>query len=1184
MSFTHLHLHTLYSLLDGAIRMKDLIKTVKEKGMSAVAVTDHGNMFGAIDFYKKAKDAGIKPILGSEVYVAGTKGRADRSEKISNHLVLLAKDAEGYANLRYLSSTGYIDGFYYHPRIDKQVLKEHSKGLIGLTACLGGEVTSACFRGDMDHARRAALEYKEIFEPGHFFLEIQSNGLPEQEKANANLKQLSRDLDIQLAATADAHYIKREDAKAHELLMCIASGKTFADAKRMRHETDKLYVTTPQEMLAFFQDVPEAVHNTMRIADMCSLELKLGKAMLPTFKVPDGHTPDSYMAELSFTGLQERFKELKYPVDRDVYLGRLNLELSVISKMGFAGYFLIVQDFINWAKKQGIPVGPGRGSGAGSIVAYALRITDLDPLPYNLLFERFLNPERVSMPDFDIDFCQERRDEVIHYVSRKYGENNVGQIITFGSLKAKSVLRDVCRVFGLPYSEGDRIAKLVPEVLNITLKDAIELEPRLKEMIEKPTSLSASDGNSQVTSKEVLEIALALEGLHRQAGMHAAGVVIADKPLWEFVPVYQPPGEKVLITQFAKDEVEAAGLVKFDFLGLKTLTVIQHALDLINRGVPPEKRIERHEIPLDDAATFELISRGDTAGVFQMESSGFTEMVIKLRPSCFEDVIAAGALYRPGPLDSGMVDVFINRKHGREKVAYPHPALEPVLKDTYGVIVYQEQVMQISQVLGGYTLGRADLLRRAMGKKKAEVMQQERAGFLEGCEKSKVDLKVAGEIFDLMEKFAEYGFNKSHSAAYGLITIHTAWLKAHYPVEFMAALLTSEKDNTDKVVAHIAQARAAGHDVLPPDVNLSDLAFGAVDGKIRFGLGAIKGVGEGAIEGIVESRQKGPFKDVFDFCERVDSRRVNRKVIEALVKAGAFDFEKRPRRQLFETLERALERGASAQRDKHSGQTSLFGLLGGGDQAKAMPALANDYPAVEEWSEKERLAYEKESIGFYVSGHPLHAYEKELQRYARPAASLQRARREEKVTLAGVVAALRERPTKTGKRMAWVTLEDLSGSVEVVCFPGKDGSRPMMGKDGRWAKGGAKPGYENWEQLLKSDEPLLITGTVQINQRDEETPTAELIAEEVQSLREVREKRVKRLELKLRATMISDEKLARLVELASAHAGATPVAVSIVLPGEAEALIGNTALKVAVTDELLAAVDKLFGGRVAELG
>jgi DNA polymerase-3 subunit alpha len=1195
MSFTHLHLHTLYSLLDGAIRMKDLIKTVQAKGMKSVAVTDHGNMFGAVDFYKKAKDAALKPIIGMEAYVAGPKGRGDRTEKIANHLILLAKNKEGYENLRYLSSTGYMDGFYYHPRIDKQVLKDRSKGLIALTACLGGEVTNAAFRGDLDRARTAAQEYKDIFEPGQFFLEIQWNGMEEQNKANENLKQLSRDLDIPLVATADAHYIKREDARAHELLMCIASGKTLTDGKRMRHSTDKLYVCSPEEMRAYFSDVPEAVDATQRITEMVEEYNILAKPMLPTFKVPDGYDADSYMAALAKKGLEERFKELPYPCDRDVYMKRLELEVGVINKMGFAGYFLIVQDFINWAKAHGIPVGPGRGSGAGSIVAYALRITDLDPIPYNLLFERFLNPERVSMPDFDIDFCQDRRDEVIHYVQGKYGEENVGQIITFGQLKAKSVLRDVCRVYGLPFSEGDRLAKLVPEILNITLKQAIfgdpekEIagEPRLKEMIDTPQPLAEVDGKP-ITTKDVLEVSMALEGLNRQAGMHAAGVVIADKPLYEFVPVYKPPGEKTLVTQFAKDEVEAAGLVKFDFLGLKTLTVIQNAINLINRKLPADQQLTREKIPLDDRQTFELISAGDTAGVFQMESSGFTEMVMKMKPSCFEDVIAAGALYRPGPLDQKledgrtMVDVYIDRKHGRDKVTFPHPTLEPVLKDTYGVIVYQEQVMQIAQVLGGYSLGGADLLRRAMGKKKAEEMAKQRALFLEGSGKKQVDPKIASGVFDLMEKFAQYGFNKSHSAAYGLITIHTAWLKAHYPVEFMAALLTSEKDNTDKVVLHIAEARQAGIQVLPPDINESDLAFGAVEGKIRFGLGAIKGVGESAIEAILEARQKGRFTSLFDFTERVDGRRVNRKTLEALVQAGAFDFEKRDRKQLFDTVPIALERGASTQRDAIIGQSNLFGMMADPGAGKVS---ASDYARTEPWSEKEKLSFEKAAIGFYVSGHPLDAYQKELRRYARPIASVQRARRDEKITIAGIVAAMRERPTKTGKRMAWVTLEDLSGSVELVVFPGKDGTRSVMDpKTGKWGKAGPKPGYEQWETLLKSDDPLLVSGTVQMNNRDEENPQAELIVDNIESLREVREKRVKRLELRLHVDMATDEKLAKLAEIAKKYAGATPIAVALHMPGEAEALVGNTNLKVQVCDELLESVNRLFGARVAEPG
>ncbi len=1201
MSFTHLHLHTLYSLLDGAIRMKDLMKVVKEKGMSSVAVTDHGNMFGAIDFFKKAKDAGIKPILGTEAYVAGAKGRGDRTEKISNHLILIAKNQEGYQNLRFLSSTGYLDGFYYHPRIDKQVLKERSKGLIGLTACLGGEVTSAAFRGDMDHARRAATEFKEIFEPGHFFLEIQWNGMEEQEKANANLKQLAKDLDVPLVATADAHYVKREDARAHELLMCIASGKTLADQKRMRHATDKLYVASPEEMRAYFADCPEAVDNTQRITDMVQTFDILRKPMLPSFKVPEGQSADSFMRELSLQGLEARFRELPYQVDQELYRARLDFELKMISKMGFSGYFLIVQDFINWAKQNGIPVGPGRGSGAGSLVAYSLRITDLDPIPYNLLFERFLNPERVSMPDFDVDFCQDRRGEVISYVQQKYGQQNVGQIATFGQLKAKSVLRDVSRVYGLPFSEGDRIAKLVPDILGITLKQSIfgdekvefAGEPRLKEMIDNPQPLAEIEGKP-VTTKDVLDVSMALEGLNRQPGMHAAGVVIADSPLWDYVPVFQPQGETTLVTQFAKDEVEAAGLVKFDFLGLKTLTVIQNAINLINRKLPPDQRITRETIPLDDKACFDLMASGDTAGVFQIESSGFTAMVMKMKPSRFEDVIAAGALYRPGPLDQKledgrtMVDVYIDRKHGKEPVSYPHPLLEPVLKDTYGVIVYQEQVMQIAQALGGFSLGGADILRRAMGKKKAEEMQKQRALFMDGARKKSVDEKIASHVFDLMEKFAQYGFNKSHSAAYGLITIHTAWLKAHHPVEFMAALLTSEKDNTDKVVAHIAEARGAGYEVLPPDVNVSDLAFGAVEGKIRFGLGAIKGVGESAIEAILEAREKGPFTSLFDFCSRVDSRRVNKKVMEALVKAGAFDFEKRPRRQLFESIERAVDRGANEQRDREVGQSSLFGMLAGPPSSSSGPkpkGLDDGYAPVEEWTEKERLSHEKEAIGFYVSGHPLDQYQKELKRYARAVASVQRARRDEKITVAGIVAQLRERPTKTGKRMAFLTLEDLSGSVECIAFPGKDGTRSVMDqRTGKWGKQGPKPGYDQWEPLLKGDDPILVTGTVQMNNRDEENPVAELIVEEILSLKEVRDKRVKRLELRLQADMITEDRLTRLLELSKQHAGATPIAVNLVLPGEAETLIGTPQLKVQVSDELLDQVNRLFGARVAELG
>jgi DNA polymerase-3 subunit alpha len=1036
-------------------------------------------------------------------------------------------------------------------------------------------------------AKRVALEYKVIFEPDSYFLEIQSNGMVEQERVNDHLKQLSKDVKLPLVATADAHYIRQEDAKAHELLMCIASGKTLSN-NTWRHSTDRLYVMSPEEMRAYFSDVPEAVDNSLRISELCNVELKLGKTMLPNFQVPEGYDADSFMKELAHQGLKRRFEQLPKTVDREAYAERLNTELSVICSMGFSGYFLIVQDFINWAKQQGIPVGPGRGSGAGSLVAFALGITDLDPIPYHLLFERFLNPERVSMPDFDIDFCQYRRDEVIQYVSKKYGESNVGQIITFGSLKAKSVLRDVCRVYGLPYSDGDRLAKLIPGLLNITLKQSIFGEPskgisgeeRLKEMMESPSMLKNAEGAEVVSTKEVLEVGMALEGLHRQAGMHAAGIVIADKPLWEYVPICRPSGETVLVTQFAKDEVEAAGLVKFDFLGLKTLTVISQALKLANQNRPGLVPLTSEDIPLDDAKVFELISSGDTAGIFQMESSGFTDMVTKLKPSCFEDVIAAGALYRPGPLDAGMVDTFINRKHGREEVSYPHPSLEPVLKETYGVIVYQEQVMQISQVLGGYSLGRADLLRRAMGKKKVEVMAKERAGFLEGCQQKGVSAKVAGEIFDMMETFAEYGFNKSHSAAYGLITVQTAWLKAHYPLEFTAALLTSEKDNTDKVVSYIAKARAAGREVLPPDVNNSLEAFSVVGGKIRFGLGAIKGVGEAAIEAILEARAQGPFLSLLDFCSRADGRRVNKRVVEALVKAGSFDFEKKPRKQLFESIAFAMERGAKAQRDLELGQGSLFGDVELHSSPKRPVVEAGLLPSPEEgeeWPEKVKLGFEKEAIGFYVSGHPLQQYEREIELFAMPTSQLVFARKDEKVAVAGIVASLRERPTKSGKRMAWVRLEDLQGSIEAVCFPGKSAGVGEQDRNGRWGKSAGKPGYEDWEALLKSDEALLLKGSIQWDESDEEAPVPELLVEEVKALKEVQADRLNRLELKVDAEALLEEKLLCLKQLIEKNPGKTPLRLCIHLDGELAVSLKPGKDTVAVNEHLLESMKRLFG-------
>src|SRR5215468_4141705 len=872
--FTHLHLHTSYSLLDGAIRMDDLFPKVLEQGMKSVAMTDHGNMFGAIDFYKRAKAAGVKPIFGTETYVAGND-RKDRTNRKNHHLILLAKNEEGYKNLSFLNSMGYLEGFYYHPRIDKPLLRERGKGIIGLSACLGSEVAQAVLREGVTRAREVAKEYQSFFEPGCYFLEVMPNGLEEQAQVNDAYRQISRETGIPVVATNDCHYVNRGDYKAHEILMCIQQGKTLSDEQRLSHKNDAYYIKSPEEMEAAFRDWPEVLENTARITGMCNVELNLGKTMLPQYKVPEGYDLDTYIEEVARAGLERRFGEKRdrgEALDADVYRERLVYELGIIKKMGFSGYFLIVWDFINWSKKHGIPVGPGRGSGAGSVAAWALRITDIDPIVFKLIFERFLNPERVSMPDFDVDFCMERRDEVIKYVTEKYGKDNVGQIATFHQLKSRGVIRDIARVMSIPYAEADKVAKLVPEPVqgkSPPIDKAIAEEPRLKELYDHDPKY-----------KELLDIAKALEGLNRHAGMHAAGVVISENPLWEYVPCFRGQNGEI-VTQFAMDGVELAGLVKFDFLGLKTLTVIAKAVALIRAGGVRDFDIDK--IPLDDAGVYQMITAGDTTGVFQLESSGFRDILKKLRPDNIEDIVAAVALYRPGPLEGGMVEDFIDRKHGKKRVVYLHPSLEPILRDTYGVIVYQEQVMQIAQVMAGYSLGQADLLRRAMGKKKAEVMAKEKAGFLAGARKNGIDDKTADEVFELMAFFAGYGFNRSHSAAYALVTYQTGYLKHHYPHEFMAGLLSCDRDNVDNIVKFTAEARSMGLTVERPDANESDLDFTvaartaepkAAKGKsgkksagaapssiankvIRFGLGAVKGVGAGAVEAVLAARKEG---------------------------------------------------------------------------------------------------------------------------------------------------------------------------------------------------------------------------------------------------------------------------------------------------------------------------------------
>ncbi len=920
--FVHLHLHSQYSLLDGAIKIADLIQRARDYRMPALAITDHGNMFGAIEFYLKAREAGIKPIIGCEVYVAPgsrfDKANARGSSEASYHFILLCQNLTGYRNLCHLLSAGYREGFYYKPRIDWKLLAERNEGLIALTACLGGEIPTLIRLGRFDEARERTAAMAKIFDHGRLYLELQENHIPEQTPVNKGLIALSEELHLPLVATNDCHYLTREDAFAHEVLLCIQTGKTMDDPNRMRFQNNEFYVKTPAEMAELFKHVPQALANTVQIAERCNLELDFKTYHFPQYEKPSGKSLDEVLEEMARAGLERRLGEIRKvrpdfsATSTQGYAERLELELTCIKQMGFPGYLLIVADFINWAKDHDIPVGPGRGSAAGSLVAYALRITDIDPMPYHLLFERFLNPERVSMPDIDVDFCIYGREKVIEYVREKYGSDNVAQIITFGTMQAKGVIRDVGRALNMPYGEVDKIAKLVPTVLNITLKDALQQEPKLRELVEKDPKV-----------KELFSIALALEGLTRHASTHAAGVVVTPRPLPEYLPLYTDPKSGGQVTQYAMSYVEKIGLVKFDFLGLKNLTVIDNAVKLIRADKAPD--LDTATLPYDDAEAYQLLQAGNTTGVFQLESSGMKELLVKLKPSCFEDIIAVCALYRPGPLGSGMVDDFIQRKHGKKKITYDFPQLEPILKDTYGVIVYQEQVMQIAQVLGGYSLGGADLLRRAMGKKKPEEMAKQKEIFLDGAKKNKLEPKKAEAVFDLMAKFAEYGFNKSHSAAYALIAYQTAYLKAHYPVEFMAALLTEDMENTDKVIKNISEVRAMGIEVLPPDINASNSSFAVHDRSIRFGLGAVKGVGAAALESIIDVRQEKKFHSLHDFCERVDLRKVNKKVVEALVKCGAFDSLNGHRAQYMAVLEEAMEMGQKMQREKAAGQESLFG-------------------------------------------------------------------------------------------------------------------------------------------------------------------------------------------------------------------------------------------------------------------
>src|SRR5487761_832323 len=967
--FVHLHLHTDYSLLDGACEIGELTAEAARRKMPAVAVTDHGNLFAAANFFHQATICGVKPIIGCEVYVApdSHKNRGADAER-SNHLVLLCENNEGYRNLIQLVSTGFLDGFYYKPRIDHELLAKHSRGLIALSACLRGEVTEHVLEERHEQARKSAYRLQDIFGKQNFFLEIQDQGLDVDKRVNQGVVRLAKETGIPLVATNDCHYLTRSDAHAQEVLLCIQTGKTMSDTNRMRFATDQFYFKTAAEMAQVFGELPDALLRTVAIAERCQVKIEPVQNPFPVFQVPEGTTTDSYFERVVREGFAERAPQLerlakenrlRHPIA--VYGQRLSDEIEMIKQMRFSGYFLIVWDFIRYARAQNVPVGPGRGSAAGSLVSYSLRITDVDPLQYDLLFERFLNPERISMPDIDIDFCMRRRSEVIDYVRRKYGEKSVAQIITFGTMAAKAALKDVGRALDMPYGEVDRLAKLIPNQLNISLEDALK---------DGSPLAAARDKDERV--REGVEVARRLEGLARHASTHAAGVVISPQPLTEIVPLYRSTREEIT-TQYDMNALERIGLLKMDFLGLTTLTVLDDAVLLIkqNRGVD----IKLADFPLDDAPTYAIFARADTSGIFQFESHGMRDILKRYQPTRIEDLTALNALYRPGPIQGGMIDDFIARKHGKKKVTYDLPALEEILEETWGVILYQEQVMQIANRLAGFSLGEADILRRAMGKKNRDEMAAQREKFLTGCAVKKIPPKKAERIFDLMAEFAGYGFNKSHSCAYALLAYQTAWLKTHYAVEFMAALLTSETGNTDKVVKYIHEARGMGITVLPPDVNSSDVDFTPMGERIRFGLRAIKNVGENTVRGILEARQKlGQFRSLFELCDSVDPRLLNRRVLESLVKSGALDSFGARRAQLYQVIDRAMERGQKLQRDRSSSQHALFGS-GGGAHEPPEPEL----PDSEEWPEYELLANEFATLGFYISGHPLDKYSARLK-------------------------------------------------------------------------------------------------------------------------------------------------------------------------------------------------------------
>lgn len=1127
--FVHLHLHTQYSLLDGAIRISDLVRQVAQLKMRAVAVTDHGAMIGAVEFYQTAKESGIRPILGVEAYVAPGSAREKKGgngEDRSYHLILLAESDEGFRNMVRLVSRAHREGFYYKPRVDKEMLREHSAGLIATSACLQGEIP--CLLLSEKEARAAAVveEYKAIFPGGRFFIEIQDNGLPAQAAANEKLIGLARRTGTPLVATNDCHYLAREDARVHEVLLCLQTGKTISDPGRMRFESDGFYLKPAEEFeRAFGHVAPDAITNTVAIAERCRVELDLGRPRIPDFPVPPGMTAEEYLRAQVLEGFERRMAERRArgyglsSAEEASYRKRLEYEMDVIERTGFAGYFLIVWDFMRYARESGIPVGPGRGSAAGSLVAYCLRITEIDPIPYGLLFERFLNPERISLPDVDCDFSKDRREEVIRYVKERYGEENVCQIITLGTMKARAAVRDVGRVLEMPYAAVDRLAKLIPAEIDITLDRALEIEPRLREAIQQDPKVA-----------ELFEYARGIEGLSRHASTHAAGVVIANKPITEYVPLFRNSNGDIT-TQFQMADVEKVGLVKFDFLGLKTLTAIRDTVELVRERTG--ERIDVDALALDDAKTYEMLSRGETAGVFQCEGGGFTDLLVRLRPERFTHLVDAVAIYRPGPLQSGMVDDLIDRRHGRRAIAYIVPELEAILKDTYGVILYQEQVMQIAVALAGFTMGEADILRKAMGKKKKELIDRQKQPFVEGAARRGIPRDKAEAIFDLMAQFGGYGFNKSHSAAYALVAYQTAYLKAHYPVEYMCALMTTEAGDTEKIIRYINACRRMGIPIRPPDVNESRLGFHPAGRAIRFGLSAIKGIGEAAVDAILVARAEGPFQSVEDFLARVDLRRVNRRAVESLVKAGAFDSLDPNREEILARLPALMETAQEEARQREAGQFALFGGTKPASARRAERAAAG----LTAGSRSERLAHEREALGFYITGHPLDSYAAEAEIFANTtSARIGSLRPGSEARMGGIVAAVKARTTRRGEKMAFVTLEDLEGLVEVVVF---------------------SKVYKTCRDAIESGEPVFLVGRVEAGEEGghEEKGRPRIIADRIFLMETVREQLARSVHLRLLLDRAAAADVADLRRIVARHAGPKKAFLHLVRPQEYEAVI-----------------------------